>query len=476
MIASSSSLSISDSSEGSSSMVRWSTAAARWADATASASALFFAAFLAAFSASFSSILRSALARSFLGRARMRSRISSSSSLSLSSSSAGASGAGGGASTGSGSGSGSDSSSEDSALAFFPFLPFFPPLPPLPPAPPSLTPFLRTYTKSSFTRLALFPIIFLTLGSLRGLPSSSMARTFFSLSSPIDIGRSPILLSLRKISARSWHLPRSPGTDSMAFFLALRVTNRCFPGRFRDSSDSKALPSTTRVTRLSQSDSGERSVISLYPRRMFSRFLHCAISSGMDLMALRSASRTLSCDNFPISAGSAVRELSLRMSVRSADNRATDGGSIVSLARMDILRLLTLIAHHVAGSTSRPPGTAASAESPPSSSNASSFRSPAMALPTSGHTGVGQLASCSCRAASACAFLSSASCCFLSPPSPPRRSIASSSFFLRFDRCVAVSPSGASGSISSSSSVSSSSDSPPRSILAASSSWLFLRA
>mmetsp|Transcript_14434 Transcript_14434/g.62604 ORF Transcript_14434/g.62604 Transcript_14434/m.62604 type:complete len:304 (-) Transcript_14434:417-1328(-) len=303
-----------------------------------------------------------------------------------------------------------------------------------------------------------------------------MARTFFSLSSPMDIGRSPILLSLRKISARSWHFPRSAGTDSMPFFLALSVTSRCFFCRLRDSRESSALPSTTRVTRLSQSASAERSVILLYPTRTFSRFLQLAISSGIDAIWFRSASRTLSCDSSPISPGSEVSELSLRMSVLRPESLATAAGRTVILARMDIFRLLTLIAHHVAGSTSSPVGTAASARSPPSSSSASSLRSPAIAFSTSGQHGVGRFASASKRSASRSAFFRVASCCFLSPESPPRRSSASSSFFFRFDLCVAVSPSGASGSTSSSSSVSSSSDSPPRSILAASSSWPFPRA
>mmetsp|Transcript_11039 Transcript_11039/g.26989 ORF Transcript_11039/g.26989 Transcript_11039/m.26989 type:complete len:545 (-) Transcript_11039:435-2069(-) len=504
-MASSSSESMSEPS--SSPSVEASMALERLAAAAASASARFLAAVLAALVAFFSTSLRSVLTRSFLGMRAMRSRSSSSSSESESESPPAAAGAGASeaaravgtgadaragsatpsaivfsafsASTSSASSSSFSSDEECCCLAFF--FPFFPPPFPAPaPEPPAaFFPCFRMYTRSSLTRLALLPIIFFTFGSFSGLPSSSMARTFFSFSSPNSMGRSPILLSLRKISASSAHLPISGGTSSRKFFLALSVTSRCLPSRLRSSSEVRWLPSTTSVTSSVHEPNTARLVSALCARRRFSSAEQSASSAGSDVIWLCSASSTLSCDRRPMAAGSDVSALLEMISVRRPERRATSAVRLVRRGPSASLRLLTEEAHQTAGSTSMPSGSAPGPEPPgPEASTASSLRLPAIARATSGHTGIGRasaaiaaVASSAAVRAAAAAAVSRSSSASPTPPAP-RRSRASRSLFFRLDRCVAVSPSGASGSTSStaSSSVSSSSLSPPR-LMRAASSW-----
>ena len=315
-------------------------------------------------------------------------------------------------------------------------------------------------------------------GSLSGFPSNSSARTFFSFSSPNDFGRFSIALSPRHSSASSAHFPRFPGTRSIAFFFALSVTKRDLDATSRSSSVVSSLSSSTSVTSSLHAASALTLVNLLCPSLKISRHAQSLSEEGTLVNALRSASKTFSRLSSPIDSGSDVSALSLRMSVIRPLRREISLGNVVSAAPSEIFSVFTLVACHSAGSTATPAGRIL--PGPPvadRASNASSFRFPAIAFSTSGHVGFGRDAT----AASAASAASFASASFLvaasvfaassSLPPAPLRSFASSSRFFRFDRCVDVSPSGASGSCSfaSSSSVSSSSLSPPRSILAASS-------
>mmetsp|Transcript_6819 Transcript_6819/g.29026 ORF Transcript_6819/g.29026 Transcript_6819/m.29026 type:complete len:507 (+) Transcript_6819:259-1779(+) len=369
-IASSSSLSTSLSSSPS---ALASTAAARWTAAAVSISARFLAAAFAAFADFFSASLRSAFTRSFLDMRDMRSRSSSSSSesesepsppeglrVSASVSATGACGFSGArvsVTTGACSSSELASSSED-ATAFFLALPFLP----LPPPPPPLrTPFLRTYTSSSFTRLALLPIIFFTLGSLSGLFSKSSARTFFSLSSPSAMGRSRIWLSLRKSSASSEHLLTLSGTDATAHRFAENVTRRSLVSNARPSNARRlGLPSSTSVTSVTHpaSASHAESVNALFASRKFSSAPHFFKEAGKEDNALSSTSSTLSWLKSPIASGSVVRLLFDKMSVFKPARREISSGTRV-IPRRHIFKLFVAVAHHTAGSTSAPLGNAA---------------------------------------------------------------------------------------------------------------------
>ena len=276
-------------------------------------------------------------------------------------------------------------------------------------------------------------------------------------------------LSLRKISASNEHLPRLSGTARIAHRFAENVTSRSLVSNAMSvRSASSGLPSSTSVTKPTHPDrtSHAESVNALFANRRFSKDPQFARLEGNRSSRLSSTSSTLSWLSSPMDSGSVLSALPDRMSVLKPERREMSCGT--NVIPSEIFKVFVAVAHQVAGSTSSPLGNSSKAPS-----RVSSLASESIAFFTSSHTGFGRCFSntAAAIASASAAARRAASCAACSSPAPPRRSFASSSFFLRFERCVAVSPSGASGSTaSSSSSVSSSLDSPPRLMRAASAS------